>query len=146
MNTKVNNNGLPNVVLWYWRKFWNKALVPYTDYLILPKEQQNARQVNFCYPITVKASAPFTKKDLTTFLGKNQIETRPIMSGNMAEQPVMKLIRHLKHGKLTNSKIIMRNSFLFGNHQGIGLEERNYIATSYQTLLNIKNGKNNKGG
>ena len=46
----------------------------------------------------------------------------------MIAQPVMRLIEYSKHGKLTNSELVMRNSFLFGNHQGIGKEERQFVA------------------
>ena len=59
---------------------------------------------------------------------KAGIETRPIMAGNMAEQPVMKQLPYRVVGDLSNSRMIMRNSFFFGNHQGIGEEEREFIA------------------
>jgi CDP-6-deoxy-D-xylo-4-hexulose-3-dehydrase len=52
------------------------------------------------------------------------------MAGNMAEQPVMKHLLHRISGTLDNSRMIMRNSFFFGNHTGIGEEEREYIADS----------------
>ena len=109
-------------------RFWNKALEPYRDYLILPKEQKNAKQVHFCYPVTIRSDAPFNRTELTGLLEKKKIETRPIMSGNITEQPVMKLIKYSTQGELPNSKLIMRNSFLFGNHQGIGRGEREFVA------------------
>jgi len=40
----------------------------------------------------------------------------------------MKLFKYRKVGNLNNSKNIMRNSFFFGNHQGISKVEREYIA------------------
>jgi tRNA pseudouridine-54 N-methylase len=46
----------------------------------------------------------------------------------MEEQPVMLTMPHRRIGSLENAKIIMRNSFFFGNHHGIGEEEREYIA------------------
>lgn len=109
-------------------EFWNKALKQYSDYLILPREQKNCKQSYFCYPITIKHDAPFNRDDLTKYLENKKIETRSIMSGNMIAQPVMRLIEYSKHGKLTNSELVMRNSFLFGNHQGIGKEERQFVA------------------
>ncbi len=50
------------------------------------------------------------------------------MAGNIAEQPVMKHITCKIVGDLRNSKLIMRRSFFFGNHNGIGTGEREYIA------------------
>jgi CDP-6-deoxy-D-xylo-4-hexulose-3-dehydrase len=72
------------------------------------------------------------------FLEQKGIETRPIMAGNIAEQPAMKLFRYRKAGELNNSKIIMRNSFFFGNHQGIGKAEREYIADCISEFAELK--------
>jgi len=66
---------------------------------------------------------------------KAGIETRPIMAGNMAEQPVMKQLPYRVVGDLTNSRMVMRNSFFFGNHQGIGEREREYIGDTLEDLL-----------
>ena len=58
------------------------------------------------------------------------------MAGNMAEQPSVKLFSHKIHGKLKNSKLIMRNGFFFGNHQDIGPEEREFVADSIISFVN----------
>ncbi len=50
------------------------------------------------------------------------------MAGNIAEQPVIRQITCRIVGELENSKLIMRRSFFFGNHNGIATEEREYIA------------------
>jgi len=108
--------------------YWTKKLTAYMDQLILPTEVENAKHVYFGYPITVKLDAGFTRKERVDHLEMKLIETRPIMAGNMAEQPAMKHIDHRTVGELPNSQMIMRQSFFFGNHNGIGPEEREYIA------------------
>ena len=107
--------------------YWTEKLSDYTDKLILPTESEHTRHVYFGYPITVKQDAGFTREELVNHLEKKLIETRPIMAGNMAEQPAMKNIDHRTVGELPNSQMIMRQSFFFGNHNGIGPEEREYI-------------------
>lgn len=109
-------------------EYWNKRLGRYSEYLILQKEQKNTRHVWFAYPITVSTKAPFTKKELTEYLEKNLIETRPIEASDITEQPVIDLFKHRIIGPLRNSKFIHRNSFFIGNHQGIGKAEREYVA------------------
>jgi len=109
-------------------KFWNETLEKFSDFLMLPREREGFKHVYFGYPVTMKEGSPFTMKELTDHLEKAKIETRPIMVGNMTEQPSMKLFQYKAVGELPNSKYIMRNSFFFGNHQGIGEEERQYIA------------------
>jgi len=108
--------------------YWTRKLSGYEDQLILPTEPEHAKHVYFGYPITVKPDAGFTREELVNHLEEKLIETRPIMAGNMAEQPAMKHIDHRTVGQLPNSQMIMRCSFFFGNHNGIGHEEREYIA------------------
>ena len=105
-------------------KYWFTNLRKYEDYLLLHSEREGTKHVWFGYPITVKPSAPFTREELMNFLEGKGVETRPIMAGNIAEQPAMRLLNHRRVGELPNSRFIMRNSFFFGNHIGIGEEER----------------------
>lgn len=107
--------------------FWYDNLKQYSDYLLLHKERNNTRHVWFGYPLTIKPEAPFTRKSLVSYIEKKGLETRPIMAGNIDEQPVMRLFNYRKAGTLENSRLIMRNSFFFGNHQGIGIKERKAI-------------------
>ena len=115
--------------------YWTKKLSRYSDLLILPREQPGTKHVYFDYPLTVQPEAPFTREKLVDHLESKLIETRPVMAGNIAEQPVMKSIPHRISGSLTNSKMIMRQSFFFGNHTGIGSVEREYIADSIIEFL-----------
>src|SRR2546425_2178381 len=115
--------------------YWTKKLSPYSDLLILPEEQPGTKHVYFGYPLTVTPNAPFTREQLVDHLESKLVETRPVMAGNMAEQPVMKHVQHRESGPLTNSQMIMRQSFFFGNHVGIRSAEREYIADSIIEFL-----------
>ena len=108
-------------------QYWNENLRKYSDYLLLPQKRANTRHVWFGYPVTVKPTAPFTKEELIRFLEEKKVETRPIMAGNIDEQPCMRLFHYRKTGDLPNARFIMRNSFFFGNHHGIGQQEREAI-------------------
>jgi len=105
-------------------RFLTQNLKEFGDFFILHEERENTRHAWFGYPLTVKAKAPFTRKQIVTFLEKRGVETRPIMCGNIDEQPVMRLFPYRKIGELTNSRFIMRNSFFFGNHQAITRAKR----------------------
>lgn len=104
----------------------------------MPTERQNVKHVWFGYPITVKPTAPFDREDLTEYLEAKLIETRPIMAGNIAEQPAMNLFKHREVGDLRNSRTIMCRSFFFGNHQGIGQREREYIVHCIREFMQEK--------
>ncbi len=121
--------------------YWKRRLTPYTDVLTLPVEEPGTRHVYFGYTLTVNPKSSFTREQLVTHLESKMIETRPVMAGNMAEQPVMKQLPHRTSGSLPNSRMIMRQSFFFGNHTGIGEQEREYIADSISEFLDASTRK-----
>lgn len=123
-------------------RYWNRLLDPYRDLLILPEERPGTRHVWFGYPLTVRPGAPFTRDEIVSCLEKSGIETRPVMAGNMAEQPAMEHVPHRVAGSLPNARLVMRNSFLFGNHQGIGKREREFIG---ETLCGFLERKERRG-
>ena len=45
---------------------------------------------------------PFTVKDISSHLQSKNIETRPIIAGNMARHPALKMFEHRVHGTLAN--------------------------------------------
>lgn len=87
---------------------------------------------------SIKKNAPFKRQTLINYLEKKKIETRPLMTGNFVEQPVIRLILHFKHGKLPNSKLVMKNSLFFGNHQGIGRLQREYVVQVFAEFIENK--------
>lgn len=117
-------------------QYWNKRLQPYKDMVILPREYPETRHVYFGYPLTVREDAHISHEEMVEYLEKKGVETRPIMAGNMLEQPVMAQLKHREVGNLKNSRHIMRNSFFFGNHNGIGPSEREFVADSLVDFMN----------
>ena len=116
-------------------EFFINNLKKYSKYLQMPSEELSTKHVWFGFPLTVTQNAPFTREEFVTFLEKKGIETRPIMAGNISEQPVMKLFKHYVFGDIPNSKIIQKRSFLFGLHQGIGSYERKYIVNTINEFM-----------
>lgn len=115
--------------------FWTENLKKYSDYFRVLEEKPETKAVWYGYPITVKPDAPFTRKELTDFLEAKGVQTRPILSGNIDEQPVMRLFNYRKVGDLPNSRIIQRHSFWIGNHHGIGKEEREAVVEYFHEFL-----------
>jgi len=105
---------------------------------LLPDERAGTKHVWFGYPMTVNPNAPFSRKELVDFLEGKGVETRPIMSGNIEEQPAMRLFPYRKVGDLPNSRLIMRNSFFFGNHPGIGESEGKAIVDYVGEFMSLK--------
>ncbi len=108
-------------------KYWLDALIEVEEYILLPSVDKDVRHAWFGFPLKVKENAPFKRKDLVDFLEQNNVETRPVMAGNMTEQPAMQYFKWRKAGQLDVSSDIMRNAFFFGNHPGIKEKEREKI-------------------
>ena len=109
-------------------QYWGERLRSHANFLTFHSERAGTRHVWFGYPVTVRPQAPFTRSELIRFLACKNVETRPIMAGNIAEQPVMDTYPHRVQGGLPVSRAIMRDSFYFGNHHGVGPEQRLAIA------------------
>lgn len=123
-------------------EFWNSRLNKYDDVIGLP----HSYQYDFRYPVILRKDAPFVREEFTKYLESHGIETRPIMAGNITEQPVAKLIpgegrcrfKYRTIGGLPNARWIHRNGFLWGNHTGIGAREREYVADVAEDFLKSK--------
>ena len=63
--------------------------------------------------------AGFARNDLTTFLETNRIETSNLFSGNLLCHPAYQNIPHRISGDLTNTNIVMNNTFFIGVYPGI---------------------------
>ena len=122
----------------YNSKYWNNGLKKYEKFLILPTNNKKYKNTFLFYPLTIKKNTFFTKNELVEFLEENGIETRPVMAGNMVEQPVTKMFNYKVVGKLKNSEFIMRNSFLIGNHHGIKRLQREYVLNKIIEFLEKK--------
>ena len=85
--------------------------------------------------MSVKEEAPFNSKELCDFLNINNIETRPIVAGNITKQPAMQYHEHRIVGDLANSDYVMRNGFTFGNPQAVNHDARNYISETIKIFL-----------
>lgn len=75
------------------------------------------------------------REGLVNWLEGRGVETRPIMAGNIEEQPAMRLFDCRKIGDLPNSKFIMHNSFFFGNHHGITKAEKEAVISYVKEFI-----------
>jgi len=103
-----------------------KGLNKFDQFLYLPKEFKNIKNSWFTFPIVVKKNKYFSKKMLTNFLTKNRIDNRPIIAGNIADQPFIKKFKYKKK-KLTNSKLVMDSGFFIGLNHMLNTKRVNYI-------------------
>ncbi|MGH2362130.1 MAG: DegT/DnrJ/EryC1/StrS family aminotransferase [bacterium] len=114
---------------------WQADLARWGTFFGFQEETPKARSSCFGFPLLLKNGTPFQMSDVTTFLNRANIETRPIICGNIAVQPAMKLYEHRVVGDLKHSTHIMRNGFSFGNHQAINAAARAYVTGKIEEFI-----------
>lgn len=114
---------------------WLRDLARFGGVFSFQQEMRKGRHSWFGFPITVKDGAPFTVKQARDFLARNNIETRPIICGNIARQPGLKLYKHRVVGDLRHSDKVMRDSFTFGNHQAVDANARQYVTAKIEEFM-----------
>ena len=108
---------------------WQKDLSRWASFFHFQKETPNARSSSFGFPLVLKNDSPFEVGEITAFLNKANIETRPIICGNIAAQPAMELYAHRVVGDLRHSTNVMNRGFSFGNHQAVDDNARAYVTS-----------------
>jgi CDP-6-deoxy-D-xylo-4-hexulose-3-dehydrase len=118
--------------------FYIKKLSKYAEFLRFQKKRSGTKHVHFGFPIIVEKGSPFEKKEIICFLEERQIETRPLMSGNITKQPFMKYLDHKVHGNLHNCDDLMENGFFIGTHPGIEKDGLEYITGCIEEFIDKK--------
>lgn len=114
---------------------WRRDLDRWSEFLEFQQETPEGRSSCFGFPLRVKHNAPFAVREMTAHLNDAGIETRPIICGNIARQPAMKLYQHRVVGDLKHSTDVMLRSFSFGNHQAVDRAARDYVAHEIEKFL-----------
>ncbi len=97
-----------------------KYFKQYEHYFVLAEEPANAEVNWLTFPLIVRKEAPFTRFEITKYLEEQNIQTRPVMTGNIMRQPGFEhALRHENPDGYPVADRVMQNAFLIGCHQGI---------------------------
>ncbi len=108
--------------------FYLKQFAKYGEFFQFQQETPKGKHVWFGFPIILKDTAPFTVKEITAFIQKNNIETRPIIAGNMARHPAFNMYNHRISGDLNNADTVMNKGFAIACHHAVDQNAREYVA------------------
>ena len=103
---------------------------------ILPEATPNSEPSWFGFPITIRPESGILREDLLRYYDERKIGTRLMFAGNILKQPAYMNSDFRVVGNLTNTDIVMNNSFWLGVYPGLTLEMLDYvIATTNEFLL-----------
>ena len=109
--------------------FFLKYLSKYAEFFHFQQETPKGKHVWFGFPIILKDNAPFTVKEITAFIQKHRIETRPIIAGNMARHPAFNLYQHRISGDLSAADTVMKKGFALACHHDVDQHAREYMVS-----------------
>ena len=117
--------------------FMTNFFKPYEEWFILPKQFPNSRTGWLAYAITIKGSAPFTRKEFQIFMEKRNIQTRTVFTGNIARQPLFKTVdfRIAEEG-CKHTDDVMSGGVLLACHHGLTDEMREAVTRNATEFLN----------
>jgi CDP-6-deoxy-D-xylo-4-hexulose-3-dehydrase len=89
-------------------------------------------------PICVNADV-ISKEKVQDFLEDNGVETRPVLTGNFLDQPVMKkLSGYVSDVSLDNANWVAKNCFLIGAHHDYTEQQINHLTQVLSMTRSIK--------
>lgn len=92
----------------------------YEKFFVLPKQRNDVDTQWLAFPLTIRKEASFSRLDIVTFLEKNNIQTRPVLTGNILKHPGFKNIPHrMVANKCPVTNEIFERGFIVGCHHGM---------------------------
>ena len=107
------------------------------DVLILPEATPNSDPSWFGFPITLRPESGVCRVDLLRHLDEHKIGTRLLFGGNLLRQPYMSGREFRVSGELTNTDIVMNQTFWVGVFPAIGKEQLDYLSEKIKEFLDM---------
>ena len=102
----------------------HKFFERYEELFVLPVLDRRTSTQWLAFPLMIKKSAPFSRLEICTFLEEHNVQTRPVFTGNILEQPGFRAIKHrIIRGGCPATNEIMERGFLVGCHHGLTSEQ-----------------------
>lgn len=122
-------------------KILREELNDLADRFILPEPAENSDPSWFGFLLTVKEKAGFGRDEIVEFLESKGIQTRMLFAGNMVKHPCFDEMRRQKRGykivgELTNTDIIMNQTFWVGVYPGMTEEMLNFMISQIRGFVN----------
>lgn len=112
-----------------------KFFAQYEEHFILPKQLPDSRTGWLAFPVTIRETAPFIRRDLQIFLEKRNIQTRTVFTGNILRQPGFKNIACKRVNEYPEADKVMRGGMLLGCHQGLSQEQLDHVCESVSAFM-----------
>ena len=95
-------------------KLFQKYFANHQDFII---QKEIGSSSWFGFSLIIKPNSNLKRADIIKLLEANNIEYRPIATGDFTQNEVIKYFNYEIYGELKNAKYLQTNGFFVGNHQ-----------------------------
>ena len=118
-------------------KYLKERLQSCEQFLHLPEATPKSNPSWFGFPVILKESAGVKRVDLLSYLDQHKIGTRLLFAGNLTRQPYMIGRNYRVSGELTNTDVVMNQTFWLGTFPGLTTEHLDYIVQKLEEFFGI---------
>ncbi len=113
------------------------GLTSVEEFLVLPEATPGSDPSWFGFPITLRDTAGVDRVELLKYLDQNNIGTRLLFAGNLTRQPYFEGRQYRVIGALTNTDLIMNQTFWVGIFPGLSHEQLDYIVEKFEEFFGV---------
>lgn len=117
--------------------YLKNGLASCEEFIILPEATENSEPSWFGFPITIKEDSGISRIDLLKFMDQNKIGTRLLFAGNLTRQPYFEGVNYRVVGDLTNTDLIMNNTFWIGVYPGLTLSHLDFVIEKMEEFFGV---------
>lgn len=121
---------------------YTKGLAHHSEYLRMPNIPEGYFHSFYGFTILVNDGAPFTRKEIITYMESKNIETRAFMGGNLSIQPAYRELGIRIAGDLTNTNKLSDDAFFIGCHPFLNDDAINYVIRTIDEFIASLDGNN----
>lgn len=116
-------------------KYLRDGLKSLEEFLTLPEPTENSDPSWFGFALTVKGGGPKTRNQIVQELNDAKIATRLLFGGNLLRQPAFIGTPRRVIGELTNTDIVMNDTFWIGVWPGLSIPMLDYMIENISRIL-----------
>ena len=113
----------------------------YEEWFVLPRQMADSVTGWLAFPLTVRPTAPFNRRELQIWLEKRNIQTRTVFTGNILRQPCFKSIARVESPEgYVNADAVTRGGMLMAAHHGLVQAQVDHIHESIREFVKTHRG------
>lgn len=107
------------------------------EFLLMPEAVRDSDPSWFGFALTVKPGGPKTRNQIVQELNEAKIATRLLFGGNLLRQPAFMGTPRRVVGELTNTDIVMNDTFWIGVWPGLTIPMLDYMIQELHRILGV---------